>query len=433
MNAIWGAGLSVQDALRLGWEEWLALPELGLSAIKAKIDTGARTSALHAFSIEEIGTPAHPRVRFSVHPIPGRTDVAIDCMADVIDKREITSSNGEIERRIIVRTLVDIGGRQWPIEVSLTNREAMSYRMLLGRQAVREDVIVDPTASFVQPRLSYRVYGAAMRIEPLGPPLGIAILSRRPENAGNRRLIRQAELRGHTIPVIDRRRISLFIATRDPAILVNGKPLEVPDAVIFRAGRSPSPFSLAIVRQMEALGTYAVNPADVLARVGDPLVLRQSLARAGLPVPEIAVNPSDTQRKPGSATEHALADSIGAVGSGPLLRFCVVSNRALCMIERGPATSLNPSPDWQAAELDRTTTAPARAVAEKAVEKLGLGLACVDVALTRTGPVIVDLTANVSISQFERLTGAAIAEAVILHIERVVAARQRKSAPSPPA
>jgi ribosomal protein S6--L-glutamate ligase len=89
----------VQDQFVLGWEEWLALPELGLPAIKAKVDTGARTSALAASSIEEIGTPERPKVRFVVRPIPGRDDVEVACIADVIDRREVTSSNGKTERR----------------------------------------------------------------------------------------------------------------------------------------------------------------------------------------------------------------------------------------------------------------------------------------------------------------------------------------------
>src|SRR5690606_21947697 len=110
-----------------------------------------------------------------------------------------------------------------------------------------------------------------------------------PENASNRRLVRQAEQRGHAMPVIDRRRLSLYIAAKEPAILFNGLPLERMDGGGFRAGKSPSAFSLAIVRQMELLGTLALNPADALAKAGDALVARQLLAGAGISVPEVAV------------------------------------------------------------------------------------------------------------------------------------------------
>ena len=147
----------------LGWEEWIALPELGLPAIKAKVDTGARTSALHAAFVEPFGSARAPMVRFGVHPIPRRADVEVVCTARVVDRRAVTSSNGEREERYVIETPLRIGERQWPIEVTLTNRDTMSYRMLLGRQAIAEGVLVDPSASFRQPKLRYKVYDAPRR------------------------------------------------------------------------------------------------------------------------------------------------------------------------------------------------------------------------------------------------------------------------------
>lgn len=95
--------------MTFGWEEWISLPHLGLPAIKAKIDTGARTSALHAFDIEPFGTVDNPHVRFLVHPVPGRGDLVIPCSAPVIDRREVTSSNGESEIRYVIETLFQVG------------------------------------------------------------------------------------------------------------------------------------------------------------------------------------------------------------------------------------------------------------------------------------------------------------------------------------
>ena len=147
----------------LGWEEWVALPVLGLPAIKVKVDTGARTSALHAVFVEPIGTKRHPRVRFGVHPIPRRADIEIICTAPVVDQRDVTSSNGDREKRYVISTPIRIGDREWEIEVTLTNRDAMSYRMLLGRQAIAGGALVDPSSSFRQPRLRYKVYDTAPR------------------------------------------------------------------------------------------------------------------------------------------------------------------------------------------------------------------------------------------------------------------------------
>ena len=142
----------------IGWREWVALPELGVDAIKAKVDTGARTSALHAFYVEPFGPARARKVRFGVHPLPRRNDIAIECIARVIDRRDVRSSNGEIEERFVIETPIRIGERQWRIEVTLANRNMMTYRMLLGRQAISRDVLVDPSSSFLQPKLRYKVY-----------------------------------------------------------------------------------------------------------------------------------------------------------------------------------------------------------------------------------------------------------------------------------
>jgi ribosomal protein S6--L-glutamate ligase len=138
----------------------VALPELGLPALKAKIDTGAKTSALHTHFIEPYGNGRRLKVRFGVRPSPDSSDLEIAASADVVDRREVISSNGAPELRYVIMTTLRIGGREWPIEVTLTNRERMAYRMLIGRQAIRSDMLVDCGASFRQPRLSYRLYAS---------------------------------------------------------------------------------------------------------------------------------------------------------------------------------------------------------------------------------------------------------------------------------
>jgi ribosomal protein S6--L-glutamate ligase len=142
----------------VGRREWISLPDLGIVAIKAKIDTGAKTSSLHARSIELFGSATHPRVRFIVHPIPMRAKIAIACEADVIAERTITSSNGAQEKRIIIETAIQLGDRTWRVETGLTDRTTMTYRCLLGRQAIPPDMLVDPASSFLQQRLSSQLY-----------------------------------------------------------------------------------------------------------------------------------------------------------------------------------------------------------------------------------------------------------------------------------
>ena len=150
--------LSDPSRLIVGWQEWVALPELGLPALKAKIDTGAKTSALHTHFIEPYVNGRRLKVRFAVRPSPQKGDLEVAASADVVDRREVISSNGVPELRYVIMTTLRIGGREWPIEVTLTNRERMAYRMLIGRQAIRSDMLVDCGASFRQPRLSYRLY-----------------------------------------------------------------------------------------------------------------------------------------------------------------------------------------------------------------------------------------------------------------------------------
>lgn len=146
------------DPLILGRREWISLPELGIFAIKAKVDTGARTSALHAEDIEVVGTPLQPRVRFVVHPLPEDAKLAVCCEADLVGTRDVTSSSGERECRHIISTTLRVGAHAWVIELGLTNRQGLAHRMLLGRQAIRPGTLVDPARSFLLPKLSSRLY-----------------------------------------------------------------------------------------------------------------------------------------------------------------------------------------------------------------------------------------------------------------------------------
>ena len=268
----------------LGWEEWLALPDLGLPAIRAKVDTGAKTSALHAHQIEAFGPPGARMVRFAVYPIPGRQDIEVTCSAPVVGRREVTSSNGTRENRFVIATTVRISGRHWPIDVTLTNRESMSTRMLLGRQAIREDIFVDPTTSYRQPKLSYRPYHQAPRRDPVRRPLRIGVLTRRPDAAGNDRLGEAAAARGHVLELIEAGAVSLTFEHGLAGLARHDTALPHYDAVISRLG-GKAPAAAALVRQLELMGSFALNPGDALERLRSGVGIVQALVRAGLEAP----------------------------------------------------------------------------------------------------------------------------------------------------
>ncbi|HXF54176.1 MAG TPA: RimK/LysX family protein [Hyphomicrobiaceae bacterium] len=381
----------------IGWEEWVALPELGLPAIKAKVDTGAKTSALHAFLIEPFGTPEQPMVRFGIHPIPGRNDIEIYCSAPVVDRREVTSSNGEKEKRLVIRTPIAMGGREWKIEVTLTNRESMTYRMLIGRQAIRADMYVDPAASFRQPKLSYRLYRHLPRHDPVRRPLRIAVLTREGDRPSNRMIVLAAKARGHVPELLDASELSLVFDRPTPGLAAGGIELAHYDAVIPRLGSEDGRFGAAIVRQFEMMGSYAVNSGDALDRLANPLAVAQALAHHGIALDVRALTAKDVE-------VGNLARRKRAVHR----RFLVVGGRTVAKLERRQGRDV--------ALAERAALAE-QAIAERAAAALELGLASIHVGEQAGAHCVLKVSAAPALAQFERVTGAPAAEAVIAAIE----------------
>ena len=133
----------------VGWREWVGLPELDIRRIKVKVDTGARSSSLHAYDIEVFTRGKRDFVRFVVHPVQRETKTTVRCVAELHEHRHVKSSSGHREYRPIIRTLVKLGGDTWPIDLTLTTRDEMGFRMLLGREAIRKRFLVDPGRSYL--------------------------------------------------------------------------------------------------------------------------------------------------------------------------------------------------------------------------------------------------------------------------------------------
>ncbi|MCM3780469.1 ATP-dependent zinc protease family protein [Microbacterium hydrocarbonoxydans] len=133
----------------IGWREWVSLPDLGVDWIKAKIDTGARTSSLHAFDIHEFERDGAAWVRFRVKPWQDSQEDAVDVESPVHDRRAVRSSSGHAQERFVVELLIRLYDREVLAEVTLSNRDEMGFRMLIGREALKQGYVVDPARSFV--------------------------------------------------------------------------------------------------------------------------------------------------------------------------------------------------------------------------------------------------------------------------------------------
>ena len=448
--------MAAQNRLVLGWEEWVGLPELGLPALIAKVDTGARTSALHAFAIETFGRAERPRVRFGVNPIPGRSDIEVYCSADVIDQRAVMSSNGETEKRFVIGTRVAIGGRDWPIEVTLTNREAMAYRMLIGRQAIGEDTLVNPGLSFQQPILGYEIYDLNPPANATRRALRILLLTREPGNYSNGRLKAAAEQRGHELEMIDTSRCVMAINAEQPGIYIDDKPLAHYDAVVPRIGASMTVYGLAVLRQLAAMGCFCLSTPDAIAISRDKLLAHQTLARFRLPMPTTAYGYSvkdnktlldlaggppvviklltSTQGRGVMLAETAKSalSAIGALRSldanflvqqyigeaaGADIRCFVIGGKVVAAMQRQSANE-----DFRANVHLGGSAVPVRLdkeerrLASRAARALGLAVAGVDLIRSKNGPKVLEVNSSPGLEGIEAISGKDIAGLIVDHI-----------------
>ncbi|MBN9888844.1 30S ribosomal protein S6--L-glutamate ligase [Salipiger abyssi] len=453
----------------LGWEEWLALPDLGLPAIRAKVDTGAKTSALHAFAIEPFGPAEKPMVRFAIHPDPQDPGLEIICSAPLKDRREVTSSNGETELRFVIETTLSMGERSWPIEVTLTDRGGMAYRMLLGRTALDEEMIVAPSLKYQQPQLSFDAYRAAPRLKQHRRALRLAILSREPGNYSTRRLIEAAEARGHTMEVIDTSRCYMNIRAVGGEVHYDGRRLPHYDAVIPRIGASVTSYGTAVVRQFESLGTYCLSGSEGITVSRDKLHAHQVLARhrIGMPTTAFARSPKDsgnvislvggaplvlkllesTQGKGVVLAEtKKAAESVISAFQGLKADFLVQSfvkeaagEDIRCFVVGGKVVAAmrrKGKPDDFRSNLHQGGTAEPvriskaeREVAVRAARAMKLDVAGVDLLRGEDGPKVLEVNSSPGLEGIEKTSGKDIAAMVIQHIEAKVAPKPPRTRP----
>jgi ribosomal protein S6--L-glutamate ligase len=442
----------------LGWREWVALPQLGLPAVKAKIDTGARTSALHAFSIETFGPADAPRVRFGVHPVDYSNDIEVWCTAKVIDRRPVRSSNGQTEQRYIINTPIRIGDREWPIEISLSNRYTMAHRMLLGRTALEtQSATILPWAEYRQRKLDFDVYGDDALHAPLKRSLRIALLTMEPDNFSNRRLIEEAEKRDHVIEPINTLRCYMNIKSIASAVHYEGKALPNFDAVIPRIGASITAYGTSVVRQFEMTGALCLNSAQSIVQSRDKLFAHQLMAMHKLPMPDTAFANShhDTEdliqmvggtplvikllqssqgkgvvlaenRKSAvclidalrNAEASFLVQQFIAEAAGQDLRCIVLDGKVIAaMVRRANGDEFRANLHKGGAALEARITPEERKLAIKAANRLGLKFAGVDILRSSKGPLLLEVNSSPGLEGIEKTTKVNVAGQVFDYIE----------------
>ena len=445
--------------LNVGWEEWVSLPELGLPSLVSKTDTGATTSALHAFNIQPFGSKTRPKVRFGINPIEDNNQFAIYCSANVSDVRTVTSSNGISELRYVIETELVIGDVKKKIEITLTNRENMKYKMILGRSAL-DGFTVQPEKSFEQGLLSYDLYKNIKKQVPARRSLRIAILTLEPNNYSTKRLVEAAEARDHVCELINTRRCYLNIQSHKPEVHYEGEALPHYDAIIPRIGSSLTFYGAAVVRQFEAMGTFCLNSSVAIGLSRDKLAAHQTLIKHEIPMPSTAFanSPHDTEnlislvdgvplilkllesaqgkgvllaesKKAASGIISAfqrlqapfILQEFEAESGGSDLRCLVIGNKVVAGMIRSAGegdfrSNLHAGGIASKANISKEE----KLISIKATKALGLGMAGVDILRTSDGPKVIEVNSSPGLKGIGAVSKLNLGEIIISYLEKKV-------------
>lgn len=454
--------------LIIGKEEWVALPSLNLPAIKARVDSGARTSALHAFNIKIYTARGEKWVRFDVHPVQKNEKISVQCRAKLVEHREVRSSNGLTEYRPVVETPLKFGDNEWPIFITLTNRDSMGYRMLLGREAMEGRMLVDPEISFSRRHLNDSDAKALYSDQPTEHKgLKIAVLASNRELYSNRRLLEAGKQRGHDMRFINIEQCFMNISADEPEIHYRGgEILELYDAVIPRIKPRITFYGNAVLRQFQMMGAYCFNDSVAIARSRDKLRSLQMLASKGVPMPTtgFANSPQDTKeiiKMVGGAplvvkllegtqgrgvvlaeTTKAAESVINAFKSlaadilvqefvkeaeGRDIRCFVIDEKVVGSIERVASKGEFRANLHRGGSANTIRVTPEeRKIAVKATKLMGLKVAGVDIIRASSGPKVLEVNSSPGLEGIENITGKDIAGLMIECIEKYAGKSQKR-------
>lgn len=444
----------------VGNQEWCAFPDLGIPAIKARIDSGAKTSSIHAFNISPFKRDGQSWVSFEVHPLQNNRRTVVRCEKPVIDKRSIKSSSGISESRYVISAPIKIGGELWDIQLTLANRDSMGFRMLLGREAMEGKIVIDPGESFRLGEVGSteidQVYG---RRKEQKNGLKIALLASDPELYSNQRILEAGEERGHDMQFLNIKQCYMKLdATEPEAHYRGGKILEHIDAVITRIRPSMTFYGCALSRQFESMGIHTVNTSESIAKSRDKLYSLQLMLKNGINIPTtgFANSPMDTNdliAMVGGAplivkllegtqgrgvvlaeTKKAAESVINAFKSlkanllvqkfikeadGKDLRCFVIDKKVVASIQRSAAPGEFRANIHQGGSASIVKITPEeRKLAVHSAKVLGLDFAGVDIIRSKNGPLLLEVNSSPGLEGIENATRKDIAGMMIASIEK---------------
>ena len=444
----------------IGSEEWCSFPELGIPTIKARVDSGAKTSALHAINIAPFIKNESNWVKFDINPIQNNLKTVIHCEARLIDKRIVKSSSGFREQRYVIQTNLQIGNSSWPIEMTLTNRDSMGFRMLLGREAMSGRVLVDPEQKYLlgQPT-NESLKELYKNSEKASSGLRIGLLASNPELYSNKRIIEAGEMRGHEMHFLNIKECYMKLDAKTQEIQYRGgKILNQFDAIIPRIRPSITFYGCALTRQFEALKVYCLNSSNAITQSRDKLYSLQLLLNHGVAIPTtgFANSPLDTDdliKMVGgpplivkllegtqgkgvvlAETKKAAESVINAFKSlnanilvqefikeanGKDIRCFVIDGKVVAAIQR----EAMPGEFRANIHLGGTAsiikaTAEEKRIAIKATKAMDLKVAGVDIIRSSKGPLLLEVNSSPGLEGIEGATNKAIAGEMIKAIEK---------------
>ena len=450
----------LQEKVIVGSEEWCSFPVLGIPTIKARVDSGAKTSALHAINIAPFIKNEENWVKFDINPIQNNNKTVIHCESKLVDKRIVKSSSGFREQRYVIGAEVEIGGKTWVIEITLTNRDSMGFRMLLGREAMSGRVLVDPEAKYLlgQPTTENlkELYKTTQKA-PLG--LRIGLLASNRELYSNKRIMEAGEMRGHEMTFLNIKECYMKLDATKPEIHYRGgRILNDFDAIIPRIRPSITFYGCALTRQFEALKVFCLNSAAAITQSRDKLYSLQLLLNHGVEIPTtgFANSPLDTDdliKMVGGSplivkllegtqgkgvvlaeTKKAAESVINAFKSlnanilvqefikeanGKDIRCFVIDGKVVAAIQREAL----PGEFRANIHLGGTAsiikvTAEEKKIAIKAAKAMDLKVAGVDIIRSSKGPLLLEVNSSPGLEGIEGATNKDIAGEMILAIEK---------------